>query len=56
MGSVPSRHRAKQARAEELKRLKKELQDAIAKEDYERAASLRDEVRKLQSENEKKGE
>lgn len=56
MGSVPSRHRAKQARAEELKRLKKELQDAIAKEDYERAVSLRDEVRKLQSENEKKGE
>ena len=55
-GNSPSRHRAKQARAEELKRLKKELQDAIAKEDYERAASLRDEVRRLQSENESKGE
>lgn len=55
-GSVPSRHRAKQARAEELKRLKKELQEAIASEDYERAATLRDEVRKLQTEEEKKGE
>ncbi len=52
-GSVPARHRAKQARAEELKRLKKELQEAVLKEDYERAASLRDEVRKLQSESDK---
>lgn len=55
-GSVPARHRAKQARAEELKRLKKELQEAVQKEDYERAATLRDEVRKLQSETEKEGE
>jgi len=52
-GSVPARHRAKQARAEELRRLKKELQEAVQKEDYERAATLRDEVRKLQSESEK---
>ncbi len=55
-GSVPSRHRAKKARDEELKRLREQLQDAIAKEDYERAATLRDEVRRLTSEGEKKGE
>ncbi|MBO5294648.1 MAG: UvrB/UvrC motif-containing protein [Clostridia bacterium] len=55
-GSVPARHRAKQARAEELKRLKKELQDAVQKEDYERAATLRDEVRRLQNESEKEDE
>ena len=55
-GSVPSRHRAQQERAEQLKRLKAELQEAVQKEDYERAASLRDEVRRLQAENEKAGE
>ncbi len=55
-GSVPSRHRAKKARDEELKRLRAELQDAIAKEDYERAATLRDEVRRLNADGEKKGE
>ena len=48
VGGVPSRHRAKQARVE--------LQEAIANEDYERAAGLRDEIRKLQSDDEKKGE
>ena len=32
------------------------VSEAIASEDYERAASLRDEVRKLQTEEEKKGE
>ncbi|MBR3894708.1 MAG: UvrB/UvrC motif-containing protein [Clostridia bacterium] len=55
-GSVPARHRAKQARAEELRRLKKELQEAVQKEDYERAATLRDEVRRLESEKEKEEE
>jgi protein arginine kinase activator len=54
-GCVPSRHRAKQERAEQLKQLKTELQNAIQKEDFERAATLRDEVRKLQSESEKEG-
>ncbi len=55
-GAVPSRHRAKKARDEELRRLKNELQDAVAKEDYERAAALRDEVRRMEAENERKGE
>lgn len=54
-GSVPSRHRAKLERSRQLERMKRELQEAVAKEDYERAATLRDEVRKLQNENEKEG-
>lgn len=55
-GSVPARHRAKQARAEELKRLKRELQEAVQQENYEKAATLRDEVRQLQNETEKEAE
>ncbi len=55
-GSVPARHRAKMERAEQIRKLKADLQDAINKEDFERAASLRDEVRRLQSEHEKDGE
>ena len=47
-GSVPSRHRAKRERDELLKKKKKELQDAISAEDYERAATLRDEIRSME--------
>jgi protein arginine kinase activator len=54
-GSVPSRHRAKQARNERLKLLKKQLHEAVQKEDYESAAALRDEIRTLQNEKEKEG-
>ncbi len=50
-GTVPSRHRARRARAEQLGRLKRALQDAIKKEDFEDAAHLRDEIRRLESEN-----
>lgn len=50
-GAVPSRHRAKKERAEQLKRLKKEMQDAIAKEDFERAAALRDEIKNLEAQS-----
>ncbi len=55
-GNVPSRHRAKKARDEELKRLRSELQNAVTKENYEQAAALRDEIRRLENEQEKKGE
>ncbi len=55
-GSVPSRHRAKQLRAEQLRSLKKELHEAVEKEDYENAARLRDEVRRMEAENQKEGE
>lgn len=54
-GSVPSRHRAKRERTERLKLLKKQLHDAVQKEDYETAATLRDEIRSLQAEKEKEG-
>ena len=52
-GSVPSRHRAKQERTERLKMLKKQLHDAIQKEQYEKAAEIRDEMRALQADKEK---
>ena len=52
-GSVPSRHRAKKERNERLKLLKKQLHDAVQKEDYESAVKLRDEIRSLQSEQDK---
>lgn len=54
-GTIPARHRAKQERNERLKLLKKQLQEAIQKEDYENAATLRDEIRQLQAEKEKEG-
>lgn len=50
-GNVPARHRVKMERTEKLKELKKELKVAIDHEEYERAASLRDEIRKLENEN-----
>ena len=56
VGSVPSKHRAKQERDRRLQELKDELQSAIAQEDYEKAAILRDEIRKLQNESEKEAE
>ena len=55
-GAVPSKHREQQARATRLKQLKAELDTAIQKEDFERAATLRDEVHKLQAESERKGD
>ena len=52
IGAVPARHRAMQARAEELKRLKKELSEAVQREDYEKAVTLRDQIRKIEAEKE----
>ncbi len=50
-GNVPARHREKKERAEKLAALKAELQTAIENEEYEKAATLRDEMHKLESEN-----
>ena len=52
-GAVPARQRAKQERSEWIKNLKKDLQDAIRREDYEEAAKLRDEIRRLEQNEEK---
>lgn len=53
LGSVPSRHRAKQALEEQLKQKRAALKEAIQKEDYEHAAALRDEIRAMEAENRK---
>ena len=50
-GSVPARHRARRAKAEKLKLLKSQMQEAIAKEDFEAAASLRDEIKHMEHQN-----
>ena len=52
-GAVPSRHRAKQELSRKLDKLKGELAAAIDNENYERAATLRDEIRRLQNETNK---
>ena len=54
-GNVPSRHRAKKERDEKRKTLRRELDEAIKAEEYERAAKLRDEIRALENQNEKEG-
>ena len=52
-GSVPARHRAKQERTERLRTLREQLSTAIKNERYEDAVALRDEIRALESKNEK---
>lgn len=51
--SVPSAKQedAQKPQLSKLEQLEKRLLDAIAKEDYERAAQLRDEIKKLQAHN-----
>ncbi len=49
-GGVPSRHRAKIEKAKQLQKLREDMQQAIQKEDFEKAATLRDEIRKLENE------
>ncbi len=55
-GAVPSRYQAKKKRVEQLKQLKISMQDAISKEDFETAAKLRDEIRKIESNTQKEEE
>ena len=55
-GGVPARHRAKQKLEERLKDLRAKLDAAVAKEEYEEAAKLRDEIRKLTSKDSSKTE
>ena len=52
-GAVPARHRARRAKAEKLKQLKRQMQEAIAKEDFEAAATLRDEMKSLEESTKK---
>ena len=55
-GAVPARHRAKRAKAERLKLLKRQMQEAITKENFEVAASLRDEIKQLEETTKKECE
>ena len=55
-GTVPARHRARRAKAERLKILKRQMQEAIAKENFESAATLRDEIKCLEENKEKESE
>ena len=49
-GRAPAGRRAEHERADKLKRLREEQKAAIASEDFERAAALRDEIRALENE------
>jgi len=53
-GAIPARHRARQEREEHVKQLRKDLQEAIKKEDFESAARLRDEIRAAEAQNDSK--
>lgn len=48
IGKVPVNADAGEKRQKELVRLRKLLQDAVVKEDYERAAGLRDQIKTLE--------
>ena len=52
-GAVPARQRAKKERTEYIKSMKRDLQEAVRREDYETAARLRDEIRQLEQNEEK---
>ena len=53
-GMVPSRHRARKEREERLKKLRSSMQEAIQREDFERAAALRDDIREIEGDETKK--
>jgi protein arginine kinase activator len=47
-GKVPARLFRHLARSGKLGELRRNLEEAVSKEDYEQAASLRDEIRQLE--------
>ena len=49
IGRTPARLREDREMTDRLSLLRQQLKDAVAKEDYERAATLRDEIRSLES-------
>lgn len=51
-GKVPARMFRDIARSDRLNELKQTLEDAVSNEDYESAATIRDEIRQLESEEE----
>lgn len=51
-GKKPAKDHAGATRSRQIQRLHDELQRAVEREDFERAASIRDEIRKLERESE----
>ena len=49
-GKVPSRDEAGASRSRQIQRLHDELQRAVEREEFEHAAAIRDEIRRLESE------
>lgn len=47
-GKIPSKAGEDMARAKELERLKRELEEAVRNEEYERAAEIRDRIKLLE--------
>lgn len=47
-GKVPARGQYRVRRQREIERLRRELQDAVQREEFERAAELRDKIRELE--------
>lgn len=50
-GKVPVRYRTRRSYQERLKNLTHTLQEAVAAEEYEKAATIRDEIHQLESES-----
>jgi protein arginine kinase activator len=50
VGKVPARLYRTLARSGRLNELRRNLDEAVSKEDYESAATIRDEIRELESE------
>ncbi|GAJ22179.1 unnamed protein product, partial [marine sediment metagenome] len=48
VGKIPRQSRGKLNKIRKIKQLKKELQELVFKEEYERAAKTRDEILKLE--------
>ena len=55
VGCVPARQRARIERSKLLEKRRNDLREAIGREDFERAAALRDEIRTLEGTSEKEG-
>ncbi|GAB4116052.1 MAG: UvrB/UvrC motif-containing protein [Candidatus Caldatribacteriota bacterium] len=54
IGKVPLQAKNKLDKINQIKRLRKELQEVVIREDYERAAQIRDEILKLEGVTKKK--
>ena len=55
-GEAPCRQRAHLERVQKMDQIKKDMQELIRQENFEQAAFLRDELKKLQSEDTREGE